>query len=174
MRDEKMTWKKDEKVNTKDSILGIIYAIIFFSGCAVIWGSISGIITAGKVMFRDHYAIGTVRYVTDAPSTSPSVVTDYDVSYDQNIQVTLDEPVNDDWVYSITYFNTSGKAIFKGQRAMVFYNDFDGNDGIVVSFAGLIYRGVSFAICVIGGVIAILMHRFKSKKVVSNEGNALL
>ena len=63
---------------------------------------------------REHYAIGTVRYVTDAPHSN-LIIDEYTPIYDQNIQVILDEPVNDDRVYSITYFNTSGKMIFKKQ-----------------------------------------------------------
>ena len=91
------------------------------------------------------------------------MIDDYTPKYDQNIQVLLDEPVNDDWVYSITHFNTRGKMIFKEQRVMVFYNEFDGNDGVVVSFVGLIYRGVSIAILLIGSIVGVLMCKIKKK-----------
>ena len=155
-------WKKDEEIDTKDKILGIVYAAIFFLGCASIWGSILGIITTGQVIMREHYAIGTVRYVTDAPHSN-LIIDEYTPIYDQNIQVILDTPVNDDWVYSITYFNTRGKMIFKEQRVMIFYNEFDESDGVVVSFAGLIYRGVSIAILLIGSIVGVLKYKMKKK-----------
>ena len=148
--------------STKDKILGIVYAAIFFLGCASIWGSILGIITTSQVIMREHYAIGTVRYVTDAPHSN-LIIDEYTPIYDQNIQVILDTPVNDDWVYSITYFNTRGKMIFKEQRVMIFYNEFDESDGVVVSFAGLIYRGVSIAILLIGSIVGVLKYKMKKK-----------
>lgn len=129
----KKPWNEDEEKATKTNILYAcisIWAIIFL---IAIIGVLNGGANLGKFVMRKHHGTGTIVYVkNDAYNKS------YSDSY-LNVQVMMDEPVDGQEKFSRTYRDTV-RILFKGQRAVIAYNDFTGSDGYLFTYAEIIFQ----------------------------------
>lgn len=147
--------KKDE-IQTKKKISRFIESAVILVLILSLYGTFCGVINIGKSIFKQHHVTGTVCYTTKPPENLPYSIRKsqhlFTRRYDKNVQVILDEPVNGSYRYSVTYYDTTGQMIFKGQRVIVSYNEFEGNDGNVIPFINIIVQSASalyFAGCTI-------------------------
>ena len=115
-----------KRINFSAIIVCLLLLTFVYSGIETMWG----MSYLFKYCTYEHNAWGEITYVSDyiRPNRPyPSRI---------NIQVNLDEPVNGNKKYSITfkkYRKRIDNIASKGLRALVVYNDFYNSDGDVIS-----------------------------------------
>lgn len=144
----KKPWKESEEKATKTTILYAaisLWAIIFL--IAVV-GVLNGGVDFGRFVTRKHHETGTIIHVNnDAYSHK-------DNETSLNVQVLMDEAEKGSERFTRTYPDTI-RFLFKGQRVIVAYNDFTGNDGYILTYVEVIFEICCLFVLILELVIGI-------------------
>lgn len=146
-----------KRISISVLIAGILLCVFICSAVKMFWG----FSYAFKYFYYDHHGWGEITYVSDRIR--------YNLPYPDhiNIQVALDEPVDGNSKYSITFKKVRKREdniAYKGSRALVVYNDFYNSDGDVISKADIIISVVSAIAFFIDSLIIIFIVRYIYRK----------
>lgn len=152
--------QNNKRRNFGGVILVILLAIFLFSA----YKTFLGITYVYKYFKYDHNAWGEIIYVSDYVRSRrpyPDHI---------NIQVNLDEPVDGNSRYSITFKKIKDikkrkhHIEYKGARALVVYNDFYNSDGDVISKVDIVISVVSAIVFVLESIIFVCIYFIIIKK----------
>lgn len=161
----KKPWRPLEESQTKAKLNAMLRITMFWITVIAFLGTCYGIVSAGSIVLKKNHVTGTINYVTKHPHKSYG---SHGPRYNQNVQVVLDEETDDGIFYSRTYFHTKGRALSKGNRVLVSYNDFNGNDGIVIDVFTLKFQAFCFIILlieIIAGVVFFQIKKLKNRQI---------
>lgn len=146
-------------------VLIILLAIFLFSA----YKTFLGITYLYKYIKYDYNAWGEIIYVSDYVRSRrpyPNHI---------NIQVNLDEPVDGNSRYSITFKKLRNikkrkyHIEYKGARALVVYNDFNNSDGDVISKIDIVISVISAIVFVSESLVFLCFYLIIIKKNSSKE-----
>lgn len=144
----------NEKKKSKLFIVFLGFLILMFMVAAVrtVWG----VTYLFKYLTYDNHSWGEIIYISDYLLSNrpyPETI---------NIQMSLDEPVDGNNRYSITFSRCHARddnIDFKGERALAVYNSFEHSDGDIITKWDIIISYLSAAIFIlylIAGIIIII------------------
>lgn len=134
-----------KRLNKVILIAGILLIVLISSAVQMFWG----LTYAFKYFYYDHNGWGEITYISDRIRSNQPYPDHI------NIQVALDEPINGNSYYSITFDSVSKMRKrqrhieFKGSRALIVYNDFSNSDGDVITKTDIIISIISAVIFIV-------------------------
>ncbi len=141
----------------------ILLGLLMLSAVQTFWG----ITYTFEYFYYDNHSWGEITYISDRIRAISDIS-----SYPDhiNIQVKLDQPVDNNDYYSITFdtvreMKKRKKHIeYKGARALIVFNDFYNSDGDVITKTDIIMSVVSSIIFIAELIIIFVIIRHLYKK----------
>ena len=149
----------NEKRKSKSFIvlLGFLILLFIFAVVRTVWG----VTYLFKYLTYDNHSWGEIIYISDYSLPNrpyPDTI---------NILMSLDEPVNGNYRYSITFSRCHARddnIDFKGERALAVYNSFEHSDGDIITKWDIIISYVSAAVFLVYLIAGIIIFTRINKK----------
>lgn len=131
--------------------LGFLILLFIFAVVRTVWG----VTYLYKYLTYDNHSWGEIIYISDY------LLPNRPYPESINIQMSLDESVNGNNIYSITFSKCHARddnIDFKGKRALAVYNSFENSDGDIITKWDIIISYLSaivFLVYLIAGIIII-------------------
>ncbi len=131
--------------------LGFLIFLFIFAVVRTVWG----VTYLYKYLTYDNHSWGEIIYISDY------LLPNRPYPESINLQMSLDEPVNGNNRYSITFSRCHARddnIDFKGERALAVYNSFENSDGDIITKWDIIISYLSaivFLVYLIAGIIII-------------------
>lgn len=126
-----------------------------------------GITYLAKYLYYDNHSWGTIEYRSDIMTATGEYRKQSNPSY-INMQMSLDEPVEGEEIYSITFKADSREDNWgdrKGMRALAVYSDFHNSRGDILTKADII------ASLICGGYVLVFITVFIIALIRSTDNN---